>query len=422
VQAEALLRQLRNLQAEVERLKKEVKDKPVGAPAGAPAAAPHGDHGPEGGHRAILDADWGCEVEKVEDTTDYAEGGRRNRIDFFLKLMIDRGASDFHFHVGTSPIYRQSGQIAPMRYRPVRQRDWERMIRPICPPGIWEEFEATGDVDFAYEIPGTARFRANLMRQERGAGAVFRIIPSKILTLDQLGMPPQLSRFADLDSGLVLITGPTGSGKSTTLAALIDMINTNKKYHVITIEDPIEFVHQPRNSLMHQREIGAHSTTFNGALMAAMREDPDLILMGEMRDRETMTLALQAAEKGMLVYGTLHTNSASKTVDRIINAFPVDEQDQIRTILAGTLRGVVSQQLLRRNGGGRVAALEILFCNRAIANLIREGKTHHIQSAIQTGSREGMVLMDQSLLKLVDEGVITKEAALEKAIDKSVFS
>ncbi len=366
--------------------------------------------------RPLLPAQWGRAAVDAQEIV-----GGRNRVDFFLRLMIDKGASDFHLHVGNSPLYRQGGNMSPMRYRPMRQLDWERLMRPITPGPLWEAFERTGDVDFAYEIPGLARFRVNMMQQHRGGGAVFRLIPSNIMTLEQLGIPPQVSQLAGLDSGLVLITGPTGSGKSTTLAALIDLINRRKADHLITIEDPIEFVHPRRRCLVHQREVGTHTSEFNEALKAAIREDPDLILVGEMRDRETMLLALQAAEKGMLVYGTLHTNSAAKTVDRIINAFPVEEQDQVRGVLAGTLRGVVSQQLLRRVGGGRVAALEILFSSRAMANLIREGKTHHIPSLMQTGRKVGMIQMDESLMTLIKRGIITREAALEKAIDKEPF-
>lgn len=308
-----------------------------------------------------------------------------------------------------------------MRYRPLRQRDWERLIEPICPEHLWRSFQNYGDVDFSHEIPGVARFRVNLMKQHRGSGAVFRLIPNKIMTLEQLGLPPQIHRFAEFNQGLMLVTGPTGSGKSTTLAAVIDLINRRKSYHIITIEDPIEFVHQPQRSLMHQREIGTHARRFNDALNAAIREDPDLILVGEMRDRDTMLLALEAAEKGMLVFGTLHTNSAAKTVDRIINAFPMEEQEQVRHVLASTLRGVVSQQLLRKIGGGRVAALEILFGTRALSNLIREGKTHHIPSMMQTGRKQGMMLMDEALMELVKTGQVTREAALEKAIEKEVF-
>ena len=365
----------------------------------------------------FLPSDWGLN-NKQQNRKKHLQ---KNRLDFFLYLMIDRGSSDFHFHVGSSPTFRKSGDMVPMRYRPIRQRDWARFIRPICPPGYWERWEASGDIDFAYEIEGLARFRVNLFRQHSGGSAVFRVIPSKILTLEELGMPPSLMKLAELKHGLVLITGPTGSGKSTTLAALIHMINKRKAYHIITLEDPIEFVHKGLKSIVHQREIGTHSRSFSDALNGAVREDPDLILVGEMRDRETIRLALEAAEKGVLVFGTLHTNSATKTIDRIINVFPITEQDQIRSVLADTVEGVVSQQLLRRKSGGRVAALEIMFSTSALGNIIREGKTTQLASLIQTGQRQGMVIMDDSLNTLIEQDIITPEAALEKAIDKDRF-
>jgi twitching motility protein PilT len=250
---------------------------------------------------------------------------------------------------------------------------------------------------------------------------VFRVIPTKIMTLDQLGMPEPVRRLAAMESGLVLVTGPTGSGKSTTLAAIIDLINETKNYHVITIEDPIEFVHPNKKCLVHQREIGTHATSFSEALKAAGREDPDLILVGEMRDLETISMALSAAEKGTIVFGTLHTNNASKTVDRMISVFPASEQEGIRNVLGETLRAVVAQQLIPKIGGGRVAAIEILFSSPAIGNMIREGKTPMITSAIQTGVKEGMIDMDSSIRKLYDEKQITARAAIDKAIDKSQF-
>jgi twitching motility protein PilT len=273
----------------------------------------------------------------------------------------------------------------------------------------------------SYEVAGLSRFRVNLFRQQRGAGAVFRVIPTKIMTLEQLGMPEQIRRLASLESGLTLVTGPTGSGKSTTLAAIINLINETKNYHVITIEDPIEFVHPNKSCLIHQREIGTHATSFAEALKAAGREDPDLILVGEMRDRETISMALQAAEKGTIVFGTLHTNNAAKTVDRIISVFPADEQDSVRNVLGETLRAVVAQQLIPKLGGGRVAAVEILFSSPAIGNMIREGKTPQITSAIQTGVRDGMIDMDSSIRRLYEGKVISARAALDKAIDKSAF-
>jgi len=343
------------------------------------------------------------------------------KIDRFLRLMTGRGASDFHLTVGRPPMLRVGGSMEPIRYRSIVEADFAELLRPIVPPPLWEEFRRDGDVDLAYEIPGLARFRVNLFRQQRGSGAVFRVIPTKIMTIEQLGLPDQVRRLASIESGLVLVTGPTGSGKSTTLAAIINLINETKNYHIITIEDPIEFVHPNKRCLVHQREIGAHATGFAEALKAAGREDPDLILVGEMRDLETISMALAAAEKGTIVFGTLHTNNASKTVDRIISVFPAGEQDGIRNVLGETLRAVVAQQLIPKVGGGRVAAIEILFCSPAIGNMIREGKTAQITSAIQTGSKDGMVDMDTSIRRLFEEKKISARAALDKAIDKSLF-
>jgi twitching motility protein PilT len=340
------------------------------------------------------------------------------RIDRFFKLMVDRGASDLHFSVGRPPLFRLSGRIEPIRYRIIDQDDYVGLIKPITPPHLWEEFLKTGDQDFAYEVPGLSRFRVNLFRQERGDGAVFRVIPTKILTIDQLRLPGSVRRICGFESGLVLVTGPTGSGKSTTLAAIINEMNATRPLHFVTIEDPIEFVHPNQMSLVSQREIGPHASGFTAALKAAMREDPDVILVGEMRDLETIELALSAAETGLLVFGTLHTNSAAKTMDRVINVFPTERQDNVRGILSGVIKCVLSQQLLRRTGGGRVAAVEVLFATHAISSLIREGKTHQIAGAIQTGLSMGMIGMDASLKKLCQEGSIPAHAALEKALDK----
>ena len=343
------------------------------------------------------------------------------KIERFLRLMTSRGASDFHLTVGRPPMLRVGGAMEPIRYRAILEEDWVDLVRPIVPKHLYEEFAASGDADLAYEVPGLARFRVNLFRQQRGSGAVFRVIPTKIMTLEQLGMPEPVRRLATMESGLVLVTGPTGSGKSTTLAAIINLINETRNYHIITIEDPIEFVHSNKRCLVHQREIGTHATTFAEALKAAGREDPDLILVGEMRDLETISMALAAAEKGTIVFGTLHTNNASKTVDRIISVYPANEQDGVRNVLGETLRAVVAQQLIPKIGGGRVAAMEVLFSSPAIGNMIREGKTPQITSAIQTGSKEGMIDMDTSIRQLYDERKITARAALEKAIDKSQF-
>jgi len=340
------------------------------------------------------------------------------RIDRFLKLMKDRGASDLHLSVGRPPLFRLSGRIDPIRYRVLSDRDFIGLMKPITPPDLWAEYVQKGDMDYAYAIPGMDRFRVNMFRQERGFAAVFRIIPAKILTLDQLGMPASVRSLAYLDGGLVLVTGPTGSGKSTTMAAIIHEMNCKRPMHIVTLEDPVEFVHANKKALITQREIGTHAKDFNGALKAAVREDPDCILVGEMRDLETIEMALSAAETGLLVMGTLHTNSAAKTIDRVINVFPSDRQAAVRGVMAGVTKGVLAQQLLRRQKGGRVAAIEVMFGSPTLASLIREGKTHQIAGYIQTGKSKGMVQMDTSLKKLVLSEVITAEAALEKALEK----
>jgi twitching motility protein PilT len=345
----------------------------------------------------------------------------KNKIDRFLKLMNDRGASDFHLTVGRPPMLRASGLMESIRYRTISETDFTEMMKPVTPAKIWEEFVQTSDADFAYEIPDVARYRVNLFRQQRGGGAVFRVIPTKIMTIEQLGLPDQLRRIGSIRSGLVLVTGPTGSGKSTTLAAIVDLINETRGLHIITIEDPIEFVHPNKKCLVHQREIGSQAKSFAEALKSAGREDPDVILVGEMRDLETIAMALSAAERGTLVFGTLHTNNAAKTMDRIISVFPASEQEGARNILGETIRAVVAQQLMPKVGGGRVAALEILFASPAIGNMIREGKTSQVTSAIQTGVKEGMIDMDGSIRRLYNDGEITARTAYDKSIDKEQF-
>lgn len=344
------------------------------------------------------------------------------QIDQFLKLLMQQSGSDLHLSCGQPPILRVHGHLQRVKFRELSLPDMKTLLLEILTPEQRERFETQNDLDFAYEVPGLARFRGNAFQQHRGMGAVFRVIPSKIPSADDLKLPPAIREFTRLNKGLVLVTGPTGSGKSTTLAAMIDLINSSRPEHILTVEDPIEFVHQPRLALINQREVGPHTMSFSSALKAALREDPDVILVGEMRDRETISLALTAAETGHLVFGTLHTNSAHKTVDRIIDTFPADQQDQARAMLSESLRGVVAQQLLRKKGGaGRVAAHEIMVGTAAVGNLIREAKTFQIPSTIQTGKKDGMIQMDQSVLSHLMAGTIDGEEAYAKAHDKAAF-
>ncbi len=343
-------------------------------------------------------------------------GGRR--IDRFLRLMADRGASDLHLSVGRPPMFRSGGEISPIRYRVLSNKDFVEFIKPIAGAKRWRQFQAQGDCDFAYAVPNVARFRVNLMMQERGFSAVFRIIPTRLMNFSQLGLPRAVEKLCRIDRGLILVTGPTGSGKSTTLSAVIDRINEEQELHIITIEDPIEFVHPSKRSIVSQREIHKHATDFGGAVKAAVREDPDVILVGEMRDLETIRTALGAAEAGFLVFGTLHTNNAAKAVDRIVNVFPQEEHDGVRNALGEALKAVVAQQLVKKSGGGRVAALEILFSTPGLSNMIREGRTTQITSMIQMGRSSGMRSMDDSLTQLFSDELISVEAAYEKAVDK----
>jgi twitching motility protein PilT len=344
------------------------------------------------------------------------------QIDQFLKLLVQHGGSDLHLSCGSPPVMRVHGHLQRIKFRDLAAADMQTLLFEILRPEQKERYDATRDLDFAYEIPGTARFRGNVFMQHRGMGAVFRVIPSKVLSADDLKLPEAIRAFTRLNKGLVLVTGPTGSGKSTTLAAMIDLINETRPEHILTVEDPIEFVHPNKKALVNQREVGPHTQSFASALKAALREDPDVILVGEMRDRETISLGLTAAETGHLVFGTLHTNSAHKTIDRIIDTFPADQQEQVRAMLSESLRGVVAQQLLRKKGGsGRAAAHEILVGTPAIANMIREGKTFQIPSLIQTGKKDGMVQMDQSILALLMSGQVDAEEAYAKAHDKGMF-
>jgi len=344
------------------------------------------------------------------------------KIDGLFKIMRDQGASDLHLSPGNPPLIRVSGSLAPALQKTFNHEQYKVLLYEIMNEAQRREFEETNDLDFAYEVPSLqSRFRANIFYGRLGISAVFRLIPTEVLTADQLGLPPVVLKFTEYKKGLILVTGPTGSGKSTTLAAMIDHVNKTRNEHILTVEDPIEFVHSSHKSLVNQREVGRHTRTFASALKAALREDPDIILVGELRDLETIELAITAAETGHLVFGTLHTNSASKTIDRIINVFPTSQQEQIRAMLGESLRGVVSQTLPRTIDGKRCAAQEILVCKSAVANLIREGKTFQIPSVMQTGRGDGMQLMDQHLQELVEQKKISRDEAFKFAHNKALF-
>ncbi len=344
------------------------------------------------------------------------------QIDQFLKVLVEQGGSDLHLTVGSPPVMRVHGHLQRIKFRELTNADLEALVYEIMDEEWRIAFIDLQDYDFAYEIEGLARFRANVFWQRKGMGCVLRTIPSTIMTADELGLPEAVKRLCMLTKGLVLVTGPTGSGKSTTLAAMTDLINATRSDHILTIEDPIEFVHQNKKSLVNQREIRTNTKSFSNALRAALREDPDVILVGEMRDRETIELGITAAETGHLVFGTLHTNSAPKTVDRIIDVFPADEQDQVRSMLAESLKGVIAQVLLRsKDGKSRMAAMEIMVGTSAIGNLIREGKIYQIPSIIQTGRKDGMQLLDQHILEFLMAGRITPEEAYMRANNKQAF-
>ena len=344
------------------------------------------------------------------------------KIDAFFKLMNDQGASDLHLAAGQAPALRIRGDVERVKYKVLDNDSLRAMLYEIAPEDKVKVFEETGDVDFGYEIPGLARYRANFFMQKNGIGAVFREIPSTIMTSEELGLPPVISKLASLPRGLVLVTGPTGSGKSTTLAAIVDMANRTRKDHIITIEDPIEFVHKSQGCIVNQREVGLHTRSFHAALRGALREDPDIILVGELRDLETISLAIEAASTGHLVFATLHTTSAPKTVDRVIEVFPANQQAQIRSTLSDGLRAVVAQVLFKRiDTKGRIPALEILIATPAARNLIREAKTYQLPSVMQTGKRFGMQLLDDAIMDLFNKGYISGDDAYLKANEKARF-
>jgi twitching motility protein PilT len=344
-------------------------------------------------------------------------------IDRLFKLMCEAKASDLHLSVGMKPLVRKDGEIKVLdESAPVFDPEsmWT-MLQPIIPERNREEFGRRHDTDFAYEIAGLGRFRSNIFKDRKGPGAVFRVIPSKILTAEDLGLSPHILKLCQLNKGLVLVTGPTGSGKSTTLCAMIDYINRTRRDHIITIEDPIEFVHENKQCLMNQREVHTHTDGFKDALRAALREDPDIVLVGEMRDLETVAIAIETAETGHLVFGTLHTTTAASTVDRVIDQFPTDRQAQIRIMLSESLKGVIAQTLCKKIGGGRAAALEVLIVTSAVSNLIREAKTFQIPSIMQVGKSVGMVSLNDGLMDLVAKKLVAPEEAYSKSVDKTGF-
>ena len=340
-----------------------------------------------------------------------------------LTEALHRKASDLHLSSGQPPQLRVDGElVGSARHRPPTAERLETLLMAITPAANREEFQAAQDTDFAYELPGKARFRVNLYREIGGIGAAFRMIPHTIPTVEDLGLPEIVRRIAGLSNGLVLVVGATGSGKSSTLAALLDQINRSRREHILTIEDPIEFVHRSNRSLVHQRQVGVHTRSFVSALRAALREDPDVVMVGELRDLETTSIAIKTAETGYLVFGTFHTTSAPGTVERVLEQYPADQQPQIRLMLAASLRAVIAQVLLKRVGGGRVAAFETLLVTPGISNMIREGKVFQIPSAMQTGRKLGMSLLDDSLAALVESGAVEAEEAYRKASHKEGFA
>ncbi|PWY57482.1 twitching motility protein PilT [Legionella qingyii] len=338
-----------------------------------------------------------------------------------LAFSVKNKSSDLHLSAGLPPMIRVDGDLRKINLPAMQHKEVMKIIYDVMNDRQRKEFEEFLEVDFSFEITNLARFRVNVFNQLRGAAAVFRTIPADILSMNDLGLPAIFEEMASYPKGLVLITGPTGSGKSTTLAAMIDYINANRYDHILTVEDPIEFVHQSKKCLLNQREVHRDTLSFNAALRSALREDPDVILVGELRDLETIRLAMTAAETGHLVFGTLHTNSATKTINRIIDVFPAEEKSMVRSMLSESLQAVVAQTLLKKNGGGRVAALEIMICTGAIRNLIREDKVAQMYSSIQTGQAKGMQTLDQHLTELVKKNIISSHTAHEVAIDKSLF-
>ncbi len=358
----------------------------------------------------------------VAAATPVLDNGPRQALDTLLRALSAQNASDLHLRVGEPPILRRDGELARIAgAAPMGGEQLEQMLLASMPERNRQEFRERNDTDFAIDIPGVARFRGNVLRDRCGVAAVFRLIPSTIITAEQLGLSEQEKALCNLTKGLVLVTGPTGSGKSTTLCGMIDLVNRTRHDHIITIEDPIEFVHASKKCIITQRQVGVHTDSFKSALRAALREDPDVILVGELRDLETIAIAIETAETGHLVFGTLHTTTAPSTVDRLIDQFPADRQAQVRTMLSESLKGVISQTLVKKKGGGRAAAREVLLANTAVSNLIREGKTFQIPTIMQTSKKLGMVTMNDALLALVEQDLVDANDAWLKAVDKGGF-
>jgi twitching motility protein PilT len=384
-------------------------------PATAPAAAPPA-------LQPAAERGVGAPVAAPVASRPPVDPAAKTEIDSLLKQLVAEGGSDLHLRVGEPPLLRLHGELKRLENKPrLEQPITEAMLNAIMPDRNYVEFRDTNDSDFAYEIDGVARFRANAFRDHHGPGGVFRVIPAKVATVEEMGITPEVQKLCFLTKGLVLVTGPTGSGKSTTLGALIDLVNRSRNDHVITIEDPIEFVHQNKKCVITQRQVGLHTGSFKHALRAALREDPDVVLIGELRDLETISIAIETAETGHLVFGTLHTTTAVGTIDRVIDQFPADRQEQIRVMLADSLKGVISQTLCKKIGGGRIAAREILLTIPAVSNLIREGKAFQIPSVMQTSRKLGMIQLGDVLIDLVDQGLVEPQEAYMKCTDKASF-
>ncbi len=350
------------------------------------------------------------------------DSGAREQLESYLRELAGSTASDLHLRSGSAPVYRRSGELERTEADPIGAERLGTMLHSVMPEKDQRQFRETGDADWAHEIRGVARFRCNAGRDRHGPFLVARVIPSDVPTADDLGLSREIQNLCYLTKGLVLVTGPTGSGKSTTLAAMVDLVNRTRTDHILTIEDPIEFVHPSKKCIVTQRQVGVHTDSFRNALRAALREDPDVVLVGEMRDLETVSIAIETAETGHLVFGTLHTTTAASTIDRIIDQFPADRQSQVRVMLSESLRGVIAQVLCKKKGGGRVAAREVLLSIPAISNLIREGKTFQIPSIMQTNRKVGMVTLNDALMELVEAGQVEPQEAYMKAVDKTSFA